>query len=285
MSAQIIDGKALAAATKAEAAAEAAVLKAKGIEPCLAVILVGENPASQVYVRGKVKDCVECGIKSLELRMPETTTQEELLAKIAELAADKTVNGILVQLPLPKQIDERAVIDAITPEKDVDGAADGSLAAVYAGTDEGFAPCTAQAVLELLDYYEIPIEGKRAVVLGRSLVVGRPAAMLLLHRGATVTLCHSKTENAAGLAREADILVAAAGRRESVGAAYFRAGQMVVDVGIHYNEETQKLCGDVALTEADGVVRAVTPVPGGVGALTTAVLAAHTAKAAARRIK
>ena len=144
---------------------------------------------------------------------------------------------------------------------------------------------TAQAVLELLDYYEIPIEGKRAVVLGRSLVVGRPAAMLLLHRGATVTLCHSKTENAAGLAREADILVAAAGRRESVGAAYFRAGQTVIDVGIHYNEETQKLCGDVALAEADGVVRAVTPVPGGVGALTTAVLAAHTAKAAARRIK
>ena len=285
MSAQIIDGKALAAATKAEAAAEAAALKAKGIEPCLAVILVGENPASQVYVRGKVKDCGECGIKSLELRMPETTTQEELLAKIAELAADKTVNGILVQLPLPKQIDEHAVIDAIPPEKDVDGAAEGSLAAVYAGTDEGFAPCTAQAVLELLDYYEIPIEGKRAVVLGRSLVVGRPAAMLLLHRGATVTLCHSKTENAAGLAREADILVAAAGRRESVGAAYFRAGQTVIDVGIHYNEETQKLCGDVALAEADGVVRAVTPVPGGVGALTTAVLAAHTAKAAARRIK
>ena len=144
---------------------------------------------------------------------------------------------------------------------------------------------TAQAVLELLDYYEIPIEGKRAVVLGRSLVVGRPAAMLLLHRGATVTLCHSKTENAAGLAREADILIAAAGRRESVGAAYFRAGQTVIDVGIHYNEETQKLCGDVALAEADGVVGAVTPVPGGVGALTTAVLAAHTAKAAARRIK
>ena len=167
----------------------------------------------------------------------------------------------------------------------MDGAAEGSLAAVYAGTDEGFAPCTAQAVLELLDYYEIPIEGKRAVVLGRSLVVGRPVAMLLLHRGATVTLCHSKTENAAGLAREADILVAAAGRRESVGVAYFRAGQTVIDVGIHYNEETQKLCGDVALAEADGVVRAVTPVPGGVGALTTAVLAAHTAKAAARRIK
>ena len=152
--------------------------------------------------------------------------------------------------------------------------------------------CT--AVLELLDYYEIPIEGKRAVVLGRSLVVGRPAAMLLLHRGATVTLCHSKTENAAGLAREADILVAAhsfdaferpLSSYESVGAAYFRAGQTVIDVGIHYNEETQKLCGDVALAEADGVVRAVTPVPGGVGALTTAVLAAHTAKAAARRIK
>ena len=148
--------------------------------------------------------------------------------------------------PLPPALDEARILRAIAPEKDVDGAAEGSLAAVYAGTDEGFAPCTAQAVLELLDYYKIPIEGKRAVVLGRSLVVGRPAAMLLLHRGATVTLCHSKTENAAGLAREADILVAAAGRRESVGAAYFRAGQTVIDVGIHYNEETRKLCGDIA---------------------------------------
>ena len=170
-------------------------------------------------------------------------------------------------------------------EKDVDGVTAASLAAVYAGTDGGFVPCTAQAVLELLDYYRVPVEGKRAAVLGRSLTVGRPAAMLLLHRGATVTLCHSKTENAAEIAREADILVAAPGRRESVGAAYFSAGQTVVDVGIHYNEETQRLCGDVAFAEAEALVRAVTPVPGGVGALTTAVLAAHTAKAAARRIK
>lgn len=211
---------------------------------------------------------------------------EALEETLRSLSADASVHGILLLRPLPAALDEARILRAIAPEKGCGRRRREALSPrCTPGTDEGFAPCTAQAVLELLDYYEIPVEGKRAVVLGRSLVVGRPAAMLLLHRGATVTLCHSKTENAAGLAREADILIAAAGRRESVGAAYFRAGQTVIDVGIHYNEETQKLCGDVALAEADGVVRAVTPVPGGVGALTTAVLAAHTAKAAARRIK
>lgn len=179
MSAQIIDGKALAAATKAEAAAEAAALKAKGIEPCLAVILVGENPASQVYVRGKVKDCGECGIKSLELRMPETTTQEELLAKIAELAADKTVNGILVQLPLPKQIDERAVIDAIPPEKDVDGFSPVNVGRMQTG-QPCFLPCTPAGCIRMIESTGTKIDGKNAVVIGRSNIVGKPAALLLL---------------------------------------------------------------------------------------------------------
>ena len=177
MSAQIIDGKALAAATKAEAAAEAAALKAKGIEPCLAVILVGENPASQVYVRGKVKDCGECGIKSLELRMPETTTQEELLAKIAELAADKTVNGILVQLPLPKQIDERAVIDAIPPEKDVDGFSPVNVGRMQTG-QLCFLPCTPAGCIRMIESTGTDIAGKNAVVIGRSNIVGKPAALM-----------------------------------------------------------------------------------------------------------
>ena len=177
MSAQIIDGKALAAATKAEAAAEAAALKAKGIEPCLAVILVGENPASQVYVRGKVKDCGECGIKSLELRMPETTTQEELLAKIAELAADKTVNGILVQLPLPKQIDERAVIDAIPPEKDVDGFSPVNVGRMQTG-QPCFLPCTPAGCIRMIESTGTDIAGKNAVVIGRSNIVGKPAALM-----------------------------------------------------------------------------------------------------------
>ena len=182
MSAQIIDGKALAAATKAEAAAEAAALKVQGIEPCLAVILVGENPASQVYVRGKVKDCGECGIKSLELRMPETTTQEELLAKIAELAADKTVNGILVQLPLPKQIDERAVIDAIPPEKDVDGFSPVNVGRMQTG-QPCFLPCTPAGCIRMIESTGTKIDGKNAVVIGRSNIVGKPLAVLLARPG------------------------------------------------------------------------------------------------------
>ena len=280
----LLRGAPAAAALNEKTAQLVSGLREKGVVPTLAIVRLGAREDDLSYERAAVKRCAAVGIETRCVSLPENVSGEALEETLRSLSADTSVHGILLLRPLPAALDEARILRAIAPEKDVDGAAEGSLAAVYAGTDEGFAPCTAQAVLELLDYYEIPIEGKRAVVLGRSLVVGRPAAMLLLH-GATGTLCHSKTENAAGLAREADILVAAAGRRESVDAAYFRAGQTVIDVGIHYNEETQKLCGDVALAEADGVVRAVTPVPGGVGALTTAVLAAHTAKAAARRIK
>lgn len=260
-------------------------LREKGIVPTLAIVRLGAREDDLSYERGAVKRCAAVGIETRCVSLPADISGEKLERTLRSLSAEETVHGILLLRPLPPALDETRILRAIAPEKDVDGATEASLATVYAGAGEGFAPCTAQAVLELLDYYEIPIEGKRAVILGRSLVVGRPAAMLLLHRGATVTLCHSKTENAAEIAREADILVAATRRRESVGAAYFRAGQTVIDVGIHYNEETQKLCGDIVFAEAESVVRAVTPVPGGVGALTTAVLAAHTAKAAARRIK
>ena len=232
MSAQIIDGKALAAATKAEAAAEAAALKAKGIEPCLAVILVGENPASQVYVRGKVKDCGECGIKSLELRMPETTTQEELLAKIAELAADKTVNGILVQLPLPKQIDERAVIDAIPPEKDVDGFSPVNVGRMQTG-QPCFLPCTPAGCIRMIESTGTKIDGKNAVVIGRSNIVGKPAALLLLAKNATVTVCHSHTANLKEICANADILVAAVGRAGFVTGDMVKPGAVVIDVGIN----------------------------------------------------
>ena len=274
----LLRGAPAAAALNEKTAQLVSGLREKGVVPTLAIVRLGAREDDLSYERAAVKRCAAVGIEMRCVSLPENASGEALEETLRALSDDASVHGILLLRPLPAALDEARILRAIAPEKDVDGAAEGSLAAVYAGTDEGFAPCTAQAVLELLDYYEIPIEGKR-------LVVGRPAAMLLLHRGATVTLCHSKTENAAGLAREADILVAAAGRRESVGAAYFRAGQTVIDVGIHYNEETRKLCGDVALAEAEGVVRAVTPVPGGVGALTTAVLAAHTAKAAARRIK
>ena len=248
MSAQIIDGKALAAATKAEAAAEAAALKAKGIEPCLAVILVGENPASQVYVRGKVKDCGECGIKSLELRMPETTTQEELLAKIAELAADKTVNGILVQLPLPKQIDERAVIDAIPPEKDVDGFSPVNVGRMQTG-QPCFLPCTPAGCIRMIESTGTKIDGKNAVVIGRSNIVGKPAALLLLAKNATVTVCHSHTANLKEICANADILVAAVGRAGFVTGDMVKPGAVVIDVGINRGADG-KLHGDVNFAEA-----------------------------------
>ena len=279
MSAQIIDGKVLAAATKAEAAAEAAALKAKGIEPCLAVILVGENPASQVYVRGKVKDCGECGIKSLELRMPETTTQAELLAKIAELAADKTVNGILVQLPLPKQIDERAVIDAIPPEKDVDGFHAMNAGKLMSG-QPGFVPCTPLGVMKLLEAYNIPTRGRHAVVIGRSNIVGKPMAMLLLAADATVTVCHSRTENLADITRQADILVAAVGKANFVTGDMIKPGATVIDVGI--NRVDGALVGDVNAEEAAQKAAYLTPVPGGVGQMTIAMLLSNTLDAAER---
>lgn len=281
----LLRGAPAAAALNEKTAQLVSELREKGIVPTLAIVRLDAREDDLSYERGAVKRCAAVGIETRCISLPANVSGEELERTLRSLSAEETVHGILLLRPLPPALEETRILRAIAPEKDVDGATEASLATVYAGTGEGFAPCTAQAVLELLDYYDIPVAGKRAVILGRSLVVGRPAAMLLLHRGATVTLCHSKTENAALLAREADILVAAAGRRESVGAAYFSAGQTVIDVGIHYNEETQKLCGDIVFAEAESVVRAVTPVPGGVGALTTAVLAAHTAKAAARRIK
>lgn len=281
----LLRGAPAAAALNEKTAQLVSELREKGIVPTLAIVRLGAREDDLSYERGAVKRCAAVGIETRCVSLPADISGEELEKMLRSLSAEETMHGILLLRPLPPALDETRILRAIAPEKDVDGATEASLATVYAGTGEGFAPCTAQAVLELLDHYDIPVAGKRAVILGRSLVVGRPAAMLLLHRGATVTLCHSKTENAALLAREADILVAATGRRESIGAAYFRAGQTVIDVGIHYNEETQKLCGDIVFAEAESVVRAVTPVPGGVGALTTAVLAAHTAKAAARRIK
>ena len=283
MSAQIIDGKALAAATKAEAAAEAAALKAKGIEPCLAVILVGENPASQVYVRGKVKDCGECGIKSLELRMPETTTQEELLAKIAELAADKTVNGILVQLPLPKQIDERAVIDAIPPEKDVDGFHPYNVGRLAVKMPL-MRPCTPKGVMTLLEAYGVDPVGKKAVVVGASNIVGRPQLLELLLARATVTICHSATQNLQDEIAAADILVVGVGIPNFIKGDWIKPGAVVIDVGIN-RQDNGKLCGDVEFETAKERASMITPVPGGVGPMTIATLLDNTLSAARLRDK
>lgn len=281
MQAQIIDGKALAAQVKAEAAAETAALKAKGVTPCLAVILVGEDPASQVYVRGKAKDCGDCGIDSRVIRLPEETTQAELLKLVGKLAADKAVNGILVQLPLPAHIDEKAVIDAIPPEKDVDGFSPVNVGRMQIG-EPCFLPCTPAGCIRMIESTGTAIEGKHAVVIGRSNIVGKPAALLLLAKNATVTICHSRTANLKELCAGADILVAAVGKAGFVTGDMVKPGAVVIDVGINRGEDG-KLHGDVDFAAAAEKAAYITPVPGGVGPMTRAMLMKNTVQAAARQ--
>ena len=248
MGAAIIDGKALAAATKAEAAEKVRELKSRGINPCLAVILVGENPASQVYVRGKINDCAQCGIESRSINLPADTTQEALLAEVKKLAEDAAVHGILVQLPLPAQIDEKAVIDAIPPEKDVDGFSPVNVGRMQIG-EPCYLPCTPAGCIRMIESTGTEIAGKNAVVIGRSNIVGKPAALLLLAKNATVTICHSKTANLKEVCAAADILVAAVGREGFVTGDMVKPGAVVIDVGINRGADG-KLHGDVNFAEA-----------------------------------
>lgn len=276
-----IEGKLLAARVKERVAAGVAQLKEKGIEPCLAVIMVGENPASQVYVKGKVKDCAECGIKSLEIHLPAETTQEELLQKLAELAGDAGVHGLLVQLPLPSHIDEKTVIEAIPPQKDVDGFTAVNVGRMMIG-EECFLPCTPAGCMEMIRSTGVSISGKNAVVIGRSNIVGKPAAMLLLRENATVTICHSRTENLKQVCANADILVAAVGRAGFVTGDMVKPGAVVIDVGINRNAQG-KLCGDVDYDAAAEKAGYITPVPGGVGLMTRAMLMQNTLQAAQKQ--
>lgn len=276
-----IEGKLLAARVKERVAAGVKELKEKGIEPCLAVIMVGENPASQVYVKGKVKDCAECGIKSLEIHLPAETTQEELLQKLAELAGDAGVHGLLVQLPLPAHIDEKTVIEAIPPQKDVDGFTAVNVGRMMIG-EECFLPCTPAGCMEMIRSTGVSISGKNAVVIGRSNIVGKPAAMLLLRENATVTICHSRTENLKQVCANADILVAAVGRAGFVTGDMVKPGAVVIDVGINRNAQG-KLCGDVDYDAAAEKAGYITPVPGGVGLMTRAMLMQNTLQAAQKQ--
>lgn len=276
-----IEGKLLAARVKERVAAGVAELKEKGIEPCLAVIMVGENPASQVYVKGKVKDCAECGIKSLEIHLPAETTQDELLQKLAELAGDAGVHGLLVQLPLPAHIDEKTVIEAIPPQKDVDGFTAVNVGRMMIG-EECFLPCTPAGCMEMIRSTGVSISGKNAVVIGRSNIVGKPAAMLLLRENATVTICHSRTENLKQVCANADILVAAVGRAGFVTGDMVKPGAVVIDVGINRNAQG-KLCGDVDYDAAAEKAGYITPVPGGVGLMTRAMLMQNTLQAAQKQ--
>ena len=276
-----IEGKLLAAQVKERVAAGVKELKEKGIEPCLAVIMVGENPASQVYVKGKVKDCAECGIKSLEIHLPAETTQNELLQKLAELAGDASVHGLLVQLPLPAHIDEKTVIEAIPPQKDVDGFTAVNVGRMMIG-EECFLPCTPAGCMEMIRSTGVSISGKNAVVIGRSNIVGKPAAMLLLRENATVTICHSRTENLKQVCANADILVAAVGRAGFVTGDMVKPGAVVIDVGINRNAQG-KLCGDVDYDAAAEKAGYITPVPGGVGLMTRAMLMQNTLQAAQKQ--
>lgn len=280
MSAKIIDGKALAAAVKQEAAQQVEELKARGITPCLAVVLVGEDPASQVYVRGKINDCAQCGIESRSVRLPETATQAELLAQVKLLAEDPAVHGILVQLPLPAQIDEKTVIDAIPLEKDVDGFSPVNVGRMQIG-EPCYLPCTPAGCIRMIESTGIEISGKNAVVIGRSNIVGKPAAMLLLGKNATVTICHSKTRNLEEICASADILVAAVGRAGFVTGDMVKPGAVVIDVGINRGADG-KLHGDVDFEAAAEKAAWITPVPGGVGPMTRAMLMLNTVEAARR---
>ncbi|MCD7725006.1 MAG: bifunctional methylenetetrahydrofolate dehydrogenase/methenyltetrahydrofolate cyclohydrolase FolD [Clostridiales bacterium] len=267
---QIIDGKAISTEIKEELKKKVEALKAQGIQVCLAVIQVGDDPASSVYVGNKKKACAYIGIDSLSYELPVETTQEELLQLIGELNARKEVNGILVQLPLPAQIDENAVIRAIDPTKDVDGFHPQSVGALCIG-QPGFVSCTPAGVIQLLKRSGIEIAGKNCVVVGRSNIVGKPMALLLLRENGTVTVAHSKTRDLQAVTKQADILVVAVGKPKMITKEYVKEGAVVIDVGIHRNEN-HKLCGDVDYEEVAPVCSAITPVPGGVGPMTIAML-------------
>ena len=268
--AQLIDGKRISQEIKDELKEKVASYKAEGKEIALVVIQVGNDPASSVYVRNKKRACEYIGIRSLSYELPEETTEEELLVLIDKLNKDDSVNGILVQLPVPDHIDDNKIIQAISPKKDVDGFHEQNVGALNVGS-KGFVSCTPAGVIQLLKRSGIEIEGKECVVLGRSNIVGKPMAALLLRENGTVTICHSKTKNLKETAKRADILVAAIGRPMMIDAEYVKEGATVIDVGIH-RDENNKLCGDVDFASVEPVAGAITPVPGGVGPMTIAML-------------
>lgn len=273
-----IDGKAIAARVRAEVAEEVRQLKEKGITPGLAVILVGDDPASHTYVRNKKKACAEAGIYSEEFDLPSDTQQDELLALVSSLNNRSDISGILCQLPLPSPLDDKSVIATISPNKDVDAFHAVNVGHIMIG-DYTFLPCTPAGVMELLHRSDVTIEGKNCVVIGRSNIVGKPMAMLLLHENGTVTICHSKTKNLKEICRNADILVAAVGKPKFVTADMVKPGAAVIDVGMD-RDENGKLCGDVDYAAVEPIAGCITPVPGGVGPMTIAMLLKNTVMAA-----
>lgn len=280
----ILSGKETAAAVYERTCALAEQCASAGHRPVLAVVRVGDKGSDLAYERGIRKNAEKAGIEVETRVFPENVSEAELTAGVDALGGDAGVDGILVFLPLPKNIDQRAVVNRIPPEKDVDGAGDASMLSVYKGSGAGFAPCTAQAVMEILDLYEVPLEGARVCVVGRSLVVGKPLFHLLLGRNATVTVCHSRTKDLASVTLEADIVVTATGHAGTIRAEHVREGQAVIDVDINFTDDG-KMVGDAVFDEVNAKASAVTPVPGGVGAVTTSVLLNHVAQSAAGKMK
>lgn len=281
--AQLLKGAEVVSALNERIKAEVSALVSRGVVPTLAILRVGDKPDDLAYERGAMKRAETVGVAVRQIVLPETVSQESLLAEIAQINADDTIHGCLMLRPLPKHIDDLRVREALLPEKDIDGITEGSLAGVFSGTKRGFPPCTAQACMEILRYYGIDPAGKRTVVIGRSLVIGKPVAMMLLGQNATVTICHTKTADMQSETRRAEILIVAAGRAGVVGAEYVAEGQTVLDVGINF-DAAGKMTGDVDFAAVEPIVGAITPVPGGVGTVTTSVLMAHVAEAAKRTL-
>jgi len=282
--AKLLDGKLVSAALKEKQQAQVAELRAKGVAPTLGIIRVGERPDDISYEKGATKRCEGSNVDVKVFTLPEDATQDQLLALVDQVNKDDSIHGVLMFRPLPSHMNEEVVCNALAPEKDVDGITDGSMAAVFTGKGKGFAPCTAQACMEILNFYDYDLKGKRATVIGRSLVIGRPVAIMLMEKNATVTICHTRTVDMPAVCREAEVLIVAAGRAGIVGKEYFAPGQIVVDVGINFTDEG-KLCGDADFDAAQDIVEAITPVPGGVGTVTTAVLVGNVITAAMEKAK
>ena len=277
-------GKEVTASLNERIKAQVAELQAKGINPTLGIIRVGENPSDLSYERGATKRCETLGVACEKIVLPEDVSQEELLDVIDKVNKNTNIHGVLLFRPLPKHLNQAVIENALDPAKDVDCMTDGSMSGVFTGKRIGFPPCTPQACMEIIDHYGIDCTGMKAVVIGRSLVVGKPAAMMLIKKNATVTICHTRTKDMPSVTREADLIIVAAGRAGVVGAEYVRPGQIVIDVGINMNDEG-KLCGDVDYAAVEPIVDAITPVPGGVGSVTTSVLVGHVVEAAARTLE
>lgn len=280
--ADLLLGKPVADAMAADIVARAKALTASGKQPTLAIVRVGERPDDLTYERSAMKRADACGIAVKQFVLPADASTDDVLAAVATVNSDDSIHGCLLFRPLPEGIDEQAVCNALDPAKDIDGITRGSLATLLAGTGEGFAPCTAAACIDILDHYGIDPQGKKAVVLGRSLVIGKPVALMLLARNATVTVCHSRTQDLASAVRDADIVVCATGRARAYGADLFVPGQTVLDVGINFDDEGN-LCGDADFDAVESVVSAITPVPRGVGSVTTVAMLRNVVIAAERR--